>query len=149
MFSTQGGCHVSARYSSEQSAGGVGGGSGIGDGARDEARCRCSGGRTSVEPGGSDCDEPGSRVDAQIAGGGAERPGRGGRKKGAPSRRCSCGGAREHRGRYARSVITATGTVRVRRVNFVCRVCRVGAHPLDERLGIEGSTSWQARRLMC
>ena len=37
----------------------------------------------------------------------------------------------------------------VRRVNFVCRRCRAGAHPLDERLGIEGSTSQQAERLMC
>lgn len=39
--------------------------------------------------------------------------------------------------------------MKVRRVNFVCRACRAGAHPLDERLGIEGSTSLQAQRLLC
>lgn len=39
--------------------------------------------------------------------------------------------------------------MKLHRVNFVCRRCRLGAHPLDERLGIDGSTSRQARRLMC
>lgn len=39
--------------------------------------------------------------------------------------------------------------MKVRRVNFVCRKCGVGSHPLDERLGIEGSTSRQAQRLLC
>jgi hypothetical protein len=39
--------------------------------------------------------------------------------------------------------------VTIRRVYFVCRKCREGAYPLDSRLGIEGSTSRQAQRLMC
>ncbi len=32
---------------------------------------------------------------------------------------------------------------------FVCRACCLGSHPLDERLGVCGSTSRQARRLLC
>ena len=32
---------------------------------------------------------------------------------------------------------------------FVCRGCRRGEYPLDHRLGIEGSFSRQARRLLC
>ena len=32
---------------------------------------------------------------------------------------------------------------------FVCRQCRLGSHPLDERLGVSGSTSPQAQRLLC
>lgn len=32
---------------------------------------------------------------------------------------------------------------------FVCRQCRLGSHPLDERLGIEGSLSPQAQRMLC
>ncbi len=39
--------------------------------------------------------------------------------------------------------------MRIKRVYFVCRQCREGVYPLDERLGIEGSASRQARRLMC
>lgn len=37
----------------------------------------------------------------------------------------------------------------IRRVYFVCRKCKEGVYPLDERLGIDGSASRQARRLMC
>ena len=37
----------------------------------------------------------------------------------------------------------------IRRVYFVCRQCRVGDYPLDHRLGINGSASRQAQRLMC
>lgn len=32
---------------------------------------------------------------------------------------------------------------------FVCRVCRLGGHPLDDRLGVSGSISPQAQRLLC
>lgn len=32
---------------------------------------------------------------------------------------------------------------------FVCSACRAGVHPLDERLGVEGSTTAGAQRLMC
>jgi len=39
--------------------------------------------------------------------------------------------------------------VKIERVYFVCRRCRLGAYPVDARLGIEGSASRQARRLMC
>jgi len=34
-------------------------------------------------------------------------------------------------------------------VYFVCRQCRLGGHPLDDRLGVEGSISLQAQRLLC
>ena len=37
----------------------------------------------------------------------------------------------------------------LRRVYFVCRACRLGTHPLDERLGVTGWTSPQAQRLLC
>jgi len=46
-------------------------------------------------------------------------------------------------------VLTATGTVKLRRVYFVCRNCRVGLHPLDQRLGVNETASPQAQRLMC
>jgi hypothetical protein len=39
--------------------------------------------------------------------------------------------------------------VTIRRVYFVCRRCRQGVYPLDGRLGIDGSASRQARRVMC
>ena len=39
--------------------------------------------------------------------------------------------------------------MKISRVYFVCRRCRVGGYPLDGRLGIDGSASRQARRLMC
>jgi hypothetical protein len=39
--------------------------------------------------------------------------------------------------------------VTLRRVYFVCRQCRLGAHPLDVRLGVTDSISRQAQRLLC
>jgi hypothetical protein len=39
--------------------------------------------------------------------------------------------------------------VTLKRVYFVCRRCRIGCYPLDGRLGINGSSSRQAQRLMC
>lgn len=46
-------------------------------------------------------------------------------------------------------MITAAGAISLRRVYFVCRRCRLGLHPLDERLGVVGFTSPQAQRLLC
>ena len=46
-------------------------------------------------------------------------------------------------------MLTAAGAVRVWRVNFVCRTCHLGEHPADLRLGIHGSISLQAQRLLC
>ena len=46
-------------------------------------------------------------------------------------------------------MLTATGAVTLRRVYFVCRCCRIGAYPLDFRLGVTDSTSHQAQRLLC
>ena len=46
-------------------------------------------------------------------------------------------------------MLTATGAIELRRVYFVCRKCRVGTHPLDERLGVNGTTSLYAQQLMC
>ncbi len=37
----------------------------------------------------------------------------------------------------------------LQRVYFTCRRCGVHAHPLDERLGLEGLVSPQAQRLLC
>jgi hypothetical protein len=45
--------------------------------------------------------------------------------------------------------LTAAGHVRLERVYFVCRACRAGTHPLDERLGVSGSTTEGAERLLC
>lgn len=39
--------------------------------------------------------------------------------------------------------------MRLQRVYFVCSVCRAGSHPLDERLGVAGSISGGAERLLC
>ena len=37
----------------------------------------------------------------------------------------------------------------LRRAAFACRACRARAHPLDERLGVDGLVSPQAQRLLC
>lgn len=39
--------------------------------------------------------------------------------------------------------------MRLARVYFVCRSCREGAYPLDQRLGVVGYVSPQAKRLLC
>jgi hypothetical protein len=39
--------------------------------------------------------------------------------------------------------------VTLRRIAFACRACRARAHPLDERLGVDGPVSPQAQRLLC
>lgn len=38
--------------------------------------------------------------------------------------------------------------MQLRRVYFACRVCRQGSHPLDKRLGVDGSSSPGAERLL-
>jgi hypothetical protein len=45
--------------------------------------------------------------------------------------------------------MTAAGLVRVRRIYFRCSRCTRGGYALDERLGIEGRYSPDARRLIC
>lgn len=45
--------------------------------------------------------------------------------------------------------MTAAGSVRVRRIYFRCSQCTQGGYALDERLGIEGRYSPDARRLIC
>lgn len=45
--------------------------------------------------------------------------------------------------------MTAAGAVRVRRIYFRCSQCTRGGYALDERLGIEGRYSPDARRLIC
>lgn len=39
--------------------------------------------------------------------------------------------------------------MKIQRVYFVCRQCKIGAHPLDDRLGVSGSISPQGQRLLC
>jgi len=39
--------------------------------------------------------------------------------------------------------------VTVRRIAFACRTCSARAHPLDERLGLDGLVSPHAQRLLC
>lgn len=46
-------------------------------------------------------------------------------------------------------MLTSIGSVTLRRVYFVCRKCRLGTHPLDQRLGVTETASLQAQRLLC
>ncbi len=45
--------------------------------------------------------------------------------------------------------MTSAGTLKLVRVYFLCPSCSVGGFPLDERLGVLGRYSPQARRLIC
>jgi hypothetical protein len=45
--------------------------------------------------------------------------------------------------------VSALGPITLRRVYFRCEACELGGYPLDEPLGIDGSLSRQARRLVC
>jgi hypothetical protein len=54
-----------------------------------------------------------------------------------------------HKGRAARTVLTAAGDARLDRLYLVCPRCRQGRYPLDERLGIAGFASPLAQRLLC
>jgi len=46
-------------------------------------------------------------------------------------------------------VLTAAGDVTLRRAYFTCRRCGANAHPLDDRLGLDGFVSPHAQRLLC
>ncbi|MBE7248931.1 MAG: ISKra4 family transposase [Actinomycetospora chiangmaiensis] len=76
-------------------------------------------------------------------------PGRGPGEKGGSGWACPCGGARRHRGRAERRLLTAAGEVTLRRVYFTCRACGAHAHALDERLGVHGLLTPNAQRLLC
>jgi hypothetical protein len=56
---------------------------------------------------------------------------------------------RAHCGCKRREVVTAAGTVTLRRVYYRCSRCTQGGYALDERLGIQGRYSPDARRLIC
>ena len=45
--------------------------------------------------------------------------------------------------------MTAAGVIQVERIYFTCATCRTGEYLLDQRLGMEGYVSPQARRLLC
>src|SRR5581483_5777766 len=77
-------------------------------------------------------------------------PGPGGRKKGAPGRACpGCGKPAWPKRRAARNVLSAAGVVRLDRLYLACPRCRVGRHPLDDRLGVSGFVGPFAQRLVC
>ena len=46
-------------------------------------------------------------------------------------------------------MLTATGSVDIRRRYFSCNHCLDGGYPADGRLGIKGSRTHQAERLLC
>ncbi len=48
-----------------------------------------------------------------------------------------------------RTVLTAAGHVQLRRVYFVCNACLSGEYVADGRLGVIGSQTRQAQRLLC
>jgi hypothetical protein len=56
---------------------------------------------------------------------------------------------RRNHGRATRRIVTAAGEVTLSRVYFTCRRCGRHAHPLDDRLGLEGFVSPHAQRLIC
>lgn len=45
--------------------------------------------------------------------------------------------------------MTALGPTEIRRAYFTCPACSEGGYPLDDRLGVAGSLSRQARRVVC
>src|SRR5207248_1168792 len=75
-------------------------------------------------------------------------PSRGGRKKGAPARTCTCGRRLWDKGRAGRNLLTAAGDVRLHRRYLVCPGCGASRYPLDERLGVAGFVSPQAKKLL-
>jgi hypothetical protein len=70
-------------------------------------------------------------------------------KKGAPGRACACGRRLWNKGTAGRNVLTAAGAIRLERLYVVCPRCRAGRYPLDDRLGLDGFVSPQARKLLC
>lgn len=57
--------------------------------------------------------------------------------------------SKAHHGRKRRVVTTQAGDIELARVYFRCVKCRQGGYLLDERLGLCGRYSPQARRLIC
>src|SRR5262249_25733182 len=93
---------------------------------------------------------PRPRDDAPHLGNGPAAGSGRGRKKGGAGRECAdCKTSRAHCGRKVRQVMTAAGLVRVRRIYFRCSRCASGGYALDERLGMDGRYSPDARRLIC
>jgi hypothetical protein len=45
-------------------------------------------------------------------------------------------------------VLTGAGDVRLERLDLVCPRCAASRYPLDDRLGIDGFVSPQARKLL-
>lgn len=45
--------------------------------------------------------------------------------------------------------MTALGSITVKRVSFTCFACRLGRHPADLPLGLDGYLTTQALRLIC
>jgi hypothetical protein len=52
------------------------------------------------------------------------------------------------KGRAGRNLLTAAGDVRLRRLYLVCPRCGASRYPLDQRLGVQGFVSPQARKLL-
>ena len=76
-------------------------------------------------------------------------PGPGRRKKGAPSRRRpDCHTFAGHKATAGRNLLTAAGDVRLQRLYLVCPRCGTRRYPLDDRLGLQGFVSPQARKLL-
>ena len=71
------------------------------------------------------------------------------KKKSSPARDCDCKNRRRNKGQNKRDVLTAAGSVSVRRRYFTCNHCLEGLYPADRRLGINGSRTRQAERLLC
>src|SRR5262249_31930328 len=71
------------------------------------------------------------------------------RKKGAPSRTCACQRRRYDKGHHRRATLTVAGLVYLERLYLRCPKGGGGNFPLDERLGISGSISPRAQRLVC
>ena len=69
-------------------------------------------------------------------------------KKNEPSRTCGGGINKAHHGRNTRTVMTQAGEIGVSRVYRCCVKWQNGGYALDERLGIQGRYSPQARRLI-
>jgi hypothetical protein len=53
-----------------------------------------------------------------------------------------------NKGRVGRTVLTAAGGARLDRLYLACPRCRARRYPLDDRLGIDGFVSPQARKLL-
>src|SRR4051794_34225752 len=62
---------------------------------------------------------------------------------------CSCGRRLWNKGQAGRNLLTAAGDVRLERLYLLCPRCGSSRYLLDERLGLTGFVSPQARKLLC